>query len=586
MNGKNRRVKGCFSRGIPTFTILKKAPLPETPPIPPLPTYNLPVFSNSLTENLNQGQKALTQYFETYSYVQKEEEYSFNTNTPGAIIKLRQSNFTNGTVRITKPGIYILQENIEFEPNSGNDFMPTGPQIASGQYPVGTAGAYHLGFFAAITIEAIGVILDLNGKTIEQTKLHSLQQRFFANIETASAPFIPKQGPSTNGFSNASNYKAGENVLIKNGVLARSSHHGIHGNKNTNIIIQDISTTNFEVAGIALNGTTVGILDNIDISGTSLDMRVLSTYSQARFIRSFLKTVKSRNVTATLNGKSIDTIITELNTGLEEAKNAVMTDTTPSNMFGNTNFACGYDGNVYGLVLNVNGVVINGFIETRPSSAIGNQDIYLQDITIKNIISRPVEIIALNATPAAGGAYAGSRQAGPVGDVLEIENVTDTDRTYKENILANAQLIIAKNNDPKLGTTNIESSIVNWAENNSDLAGVMDANNYYYVKGGDSMGHTMKGNIGLFISAGENIRVNGFLINTITSKGSAVGPDASGVYQGGDSRGVIVTGSANVDLDSSVITNVTTENSNATAQEIQVLGTSTNIKKDGVPITV
>jgi len=77
MNGKNRRVKGCFSRGIPTFTTLKSAPLPSTtpiPPIPPLPTYNLPVFSNSLTENLNQGQKALTQYFETYSYVQKEEE--------------------------------------------------------------------------------------------------------------------------------------------------------------------------------------------------------------------------------------------------------------------------------------------------------------------------------------------------------------------------------------------------------------------------------------------------------------------------------------------------------------------------------
>ena len=99
------------------------------------------------------------------------------------------------------------------------------------------------------------------------------------------------------------------------------------------------------------------------------------------------------------------------------------------------------------------------------------------------------------------------------------------------------------------------------------------------------MNHKMKGNIGLFISAGENIRVNGFIINTITSKGSDVGPDASGVYQGGDSRGVIVTGSANVDLDSSVITNVTTENSNATAQNIQVLGTSTNIKKDGVPIT-
>ena len=43
--------------------------------------------------------------------------------------------------------------------------------------------------------------------------------------------------------------------------------------------------------------------------------------------------------------------------------------------------------------------LINDFIETRPAEAIGNQNIYLQNITIKNIISRPVEIIALNSIP-------------------------------------------------------------------------------------------------------------------------------------------------------------------------------------------
>jgi len=132
--------------------------------------------------------------------------------------------------------------------------------------------------------------------------------------------------------------------------------------------------------------------------------------------------------------------------------------------------------------------------------------------------------------------------------------------------------------------------IVNWAENNTDLSGVMAANDYYFVKGGDSMGHTMKGNIGLFISAGENIKVNRCTIDTVTSKGSAVGPNASGVYQGGDARGIIVTGSKNIDLNgwesgASVIKKVTTDNTNATAQDIQVLGTSTNIKKDGIPIS-
>ncbi|MEE9574037.1 MAG: hypothetical protein V3W20_13365, partial [Candidatus Neomarinimicrobiota bacterium] len=528
-------------------------------------------------------QLALTEYFETYNYVQKEEEYSYDNNTSGAIIKLRQSNFTNGTVRITKPGIYIFQENIAFEPNPNNDFMPTYQQIASGQYPVGTAGAYHLGFFAAITVEANGVILDLNGKTIEQTKLHNLQQRFYANIEMANAPFIPAQGPAT--FSTPSNFKAGEKVLIKNGILGSSSHHGIHGNTMKDIILQNLSIEDFEVAGIALNGAINSILDTITMQNTSLNIRVLSTYSQARFIRTFLKTVPDAT---TINGKSISNVTTDLNAGLGEAKNAVIAGSTPSNMFGNSHFDKGYDGNVYGLVLNVNGVVVNDFIETRPAEAIGNQNIYLQNITIKNIISRPVEIIALNSVPDEGGAYGGARQVGPIGDILAINPITAGNGTYNANLLSDAQLIIGKseinNSSLHFGTTNITDDIVHWAEDYTVLNTVMDIHGYYFVKGGDSMGHVMKGNIGLFVSAGENIRVNGFTIDTVTSKGSAVGPDASGVYQGGDARGVIVTGSKNIDLDSSVITNVTTENTNATAQEIQVLGTSTNVKKDGVSI--
>jgi len=403
----------------------------------------------------------------------------------------------------------------------------------------------------------------------------------------ASAPFIPAQGPAT--FSTPSNFKSGEKVLIKNGVLGSSSHHGIHGNAMKDIILQNLSIENFEVAGIALNGAINSILDNITIKNTCINCRVLSTYSQSRFIRTFLQTVPAGTV---INGKDISNVIIDLNSGLEEAKNAVMSvpQKTPPNMFGNSHFDEGYDGNVYGLVLNVNGVVVNDFIETRPTEAIGNQNIYMQNITIKNIISRPVEIIALNSVPDEGGAYGGARQVGPIGDILDINPITAGNGTYDANLLSDAQLIIGKseiaNSSLHFGTTNIADDIVNWAENNTVLDNVMDNHGYYFVKGGDSMGHIMKGNIGLFISAGENIIVNGFNIDTVTSKGSAVGPDASGVYQGGDARGIIVTGSTNIDLYHPVpspITSVTTENTNATAQDIQVLGTS-SVKKNGIPI--
>ena len=47
-----------------------------------------------------------------------------------------------------------------------------------------------MGFFSAITVETDNVIIDLNGYVIQQSELHQLQQRFFAIIETAAAPFI------------------------------------------------------------------------------------------------------------------------------------------------------------------------------------------------------------------------------------------------------------------------------------------------------------------------------------------------------------------------------------------------------------
>lgn len=545
MNGKSRRTYGCWTRGLGQ----KRIPFIKNEENK---VYSLPRFSTYLKSNLfTSTQSQLVNFFENYRFVNKVEEYSYNQNTPYSIVYIRQSHFNNGTVRITKPGIYVVQENIVFNPNENNDFMPTTQQISSGLYPVGQTGAYNLGFFAAITIETNqGVILDLNNKTITQSVLHNLQQRFYAHIELAGAPFIPNQGPAS--FSSESTFKTSQNVLIMNGTLGLTSHHGIHGNQMSNIILQNLNFQDFEVAGIALNGAVHSILNNINILNTHLNVRVFSSYSQARFIRSFLKNVKNRTIDASLNEVSIDTIISNLNNELNNAKNSVISGNTPSNMFGNPDFQHGYDGNVYGIVLNVNGVVINDFITTRPENAIGNQNIYLQNINVKNIISKPVEIIGLNSLPDEGGAYGGKRQVGPAGDVFDISFVTQND-IYNNNVLSDSQLIIAKYNDPKVGTTNIHSQIVEWAENNTNLSDVMTANNYYFVKGGDSMGHFMKGNVGLFISAGENIKINNCIIDKVENRGvnfqsiATQHPNhVAGDAPGGNSYGMAIVGSTNI----------------------------------------
>ena len=80
--------------------------------------------------------------------------------------ELNNSNFKNGTFRIQKEGYYKLTENIIFEPNKEDGFLPTIDQMRGGtnaKYPMAPFGPYILGFFSAITIECGNVVLDLNG---------------------------------------------------------------------------------------------------------------------------------------------------------------------------------------------------------------------------------------------------------------------------------------------------------------------------------------------------------------------------------------------------------------------------------------
>ena len=92
-----------------------------------------------------------------------------------------------------------------------------------------------------------------------------------------------------------------------------------------------------------------------------------------------------------------------------------------SNYFKNKNL--GYDANVYGIVLNVRGVVINDFFKERTNEMIGNENIHLDNINISNVCSHPIEIIGVNSNPSTGLAYGGKSQAGPLGDILEITNI-------------------------------------------------------------------------------------------------------------------------------------------------------------------
>jgi len=479
-------------------------------------------------KDVNTKQLDLINYFINYPLVNITESFKYNENTEYATVELKQSDFDHGTVRLRKPGKYILTEDIEFSPNSQNDFQPTTEQIKSGLYPI--PGAYQLGFFAAITIEGANIILDLNEKTIKQSKIHFLEQRFYSHIELASAPFIVKQGPSR-GL--AGSYSAGKNLLVTNGKLGLSSHHGIHSNTNNNVILDRLQIEDFQVAGIHLNGLDVGILNKIVVKNTSKDVPILFSYSQARFLRPFLANAIKKNGDKPINingtNKTVNTINKELLQSLIMTKGQVVaTDKTTNLLYGNPSGLS--DGNVYGIVLNVNGVAVNSFLTKRPSGdTIGNNNIYLHDIIVDDIVSDPKQTICLkdisclhDESSSEGYNSANHLIKGPVGDVFDVSLVTRKDHfrrgRYEPNELANAQAALGLYNST--GTTYFTRAVMDWIGGVITKSGLLSQDYVSLVYGLDAMAHKMKGNIGLLISGGRNIKGTNINVTNVKNLGT------------------------------------------------------------------
>ena len=129
-----------------------------------------------------------------------------------------------------------------------------------------------------MTIECDDVVFDLNGHTLEQSKVFYLQQRFFSVFLLNNKNFIAGQGPAFFGAHMATV----SNVVIKNGVIGRSSHHGIFGHQPRNLLIEDVVIRDFDVAGVSLSGFQGVVLRGLDIGPNNHDCPVTGRYLHAR----------------------------------------------------------------------------------------------------------------------------------------------------------------------------------------------------------------------------------------------------------------------------------------------------------------
>ena len=371
------------------------------------------------------------------------------------------------------------------------------------------------------------MILDLNGHLIEQANEFYFAQRFFAVIEIGSGPFIGQQGPNRFTADDAP-FGAAKNLWITDskgtGGIGRSSHHGIHGNGMQNVLISGISITEFELAGIALNGGKNVVIEDVVVHDCKKDLPANAMLSQSHFAARFLGMLDTMGVETTpFNGKDLSTIKSAL---VAEIKGAysdwVGTGAISSSLLKNHQGGAS-DGNMYGIVLNVNGIAVEGF-EHFPD-ATGNENIYLKNITIRNLDAMPNEILVVKGP-------SGKPQVGATGDVIRIYVdegdelpglALDSERKYSGTVLSDAQFF-AKNKALLASahiTVNVDDAVMQWAEDGTaSIDSVLDST-FTIVRNKDSMNHHMKGDIGLFCTISDGLFIDGVDIDGVMIHGDA-----------------------------------------------------------------
>eukprot|EP00485_Elphidium_margaritaceum_P006656 CAMPEP_0202690396 /NCGR_PEP_ID=MMETSP1385-20130828/5391_1 /ASSEMBLY_ACC=CAM_ASM_000861 /TAXON_ID=933848 /ORGANISM="Elphidium margaritaceum" /LENGTH=779 /DNA_ID=CAMNT_0049345657 /DNA_START=26 /DNA_END=2365 /DNA_ORIENTATION=- len=217
---------------------------------------------------------------------------------------LVNEDFETGTYRILNSAKYCLGEDIVFNPRAPDEdlsyaspnghyynWFPGEYRTDLEQYP-GTLeyinknqpvnGPFAGGFFAAITVETVDVEIDLQGHSIAQHPHFNTQQRFYANIEVQNKPY-DELSKRTTGIWMWGPSPVVNNIYIHNGILGLSSHHGIHSNGATNVVIEDMQIHSFEVGGVQFNDFDNVTLRNIDIGPSNANVRLNGYYGNARF---------------------------------------------------------------------------------------------------------------------------------------------------------------------------------------------------------------------------------------------------------------------------------------------------------------
>jgi hypothetical protein len=534
------------------------------------------------------------------------------TPLPACAVTLSQCDFDRGTVVLNEPGTYYLTEDILFHPNrrqtsagvghlhqylfprpcqlvDGDDAVPRGLEAFRAAEARYEREAYRLGFFAAIVIAADDVTLDLRGFTIQQSKSHALVQRFFAIIELADQPFPTTKGPAEFGAT----LRPARRVTVRNGTLGLSTHHGIHGNDNVDVRLEDLTIRQFEVAGISLNAVDNLTMRNVVVEHARRDVWVNGAWSASLNLLRETRRLLADDQIPDAARREVGEIADRLE---QEAVFTLRTLRRGANglaIGGPWGNASGLpDGSaLFGIAIH-SAFHIDGFTRTETPSCISN-DVIMENVTIRTLRLKPHEVQT----------YCHSRtepMKDAVGAVVDIVACSDHRGVYVPNPLVDLQMALTRHRlgcaqvDPhgraperrskcpfadSLHQNTIPEGMAIWAQGGAAFDPPLHLPEHAEVScGRDIMHHDAKGIVGLKLDGVCRVQAHGLRIVDLMNRGERAHAfcDERLDYDGLSVRAISVSSCRDVSLRGVEIRNLHSLNGGK-VRTVDVIGPSENV---------
>merc|ERR1719361_302446 len=469
------------------------------------------------------------------------------------VVELWQSDFEKGTYRIETSGTYKIMEDIVFDfnagdlenPSQGTSWWPTSDQLDDYPGAGTTRYEYYLGFIAGITVETDDVVIDLNDHEIKMSKALYYQQRFFSIISLKSVAFPLNQGPGLFG----SDPKFASNVVIKNGVIGLSSHHGIHGHYNKDVVIENVHIRNFETHGVQMSYFENLKMSNVEIGPSSNMAYLKGEYAYARWTLAQLERILESGdyndiFPVTFNGKSameFDEILTNLRDqmdmafkyvmGLEEYDDDDDEWQAAKHLFVNED-GIPYGAVMYGLFLNLwfaNVFTIHPSIKHAQSATLENINIH--DLTHKMMEYNRLDAFSQAMYRNQFNAPLDARAL--IGDALDAgyDDIVWADVEYVGSALTDAEILLSLVTEDweELGLVFMENDFAEWAQGQTSWSDDHGNEHPYIGCNVDRMGHVPKGIIGIRMDGVEDVTFTDLTISGLHEQ-SLKGSELCGEY--------------------------------------------------------